>query len=354
MMVIWGLLSAATAFVTGPWSFFTIRMLIGAAEAGLFPGILLYSQRWFLQRYRSRITAGLLIGLPLATAIGAPLSTAFLQLDGVLGLRGWQWMYLGDGIPIALIGISIWFYLTERPSEAKWLTAKERIWLDGELAMERRAIDTVRTHSIWSAMSNPKVLIMTLILAGIGMAGVGLMLFLPQIFKGQGMTNTQAGLFTGVPYVFGTIAMVVCGWISDRTKDRFWIATVTCGCAVAGLLADAILRDSLWVQAAFSLATVGFYGVKSPFWPLPSTFLTGPALVAGLAFINSLGNFAGYVGPIAVGYAKDLIGSFEIGLYVLGRRVGGINPDGLWMCVLDATHRGNGKISRSALNDRTR
>lgn len=317
IMVSWGLLSAATAFVTGPWSFFSIRVLIGAAEAGLFPGILLYFHRWFPQRHRGRVTAGFLIGLPLATAIGAPLSTAFLQMDGIWGLHGWQWMYLGEGLPTALIGVTVWFFLTERPSEAMWLTPEERAWLDSELAMERREIDAARTFSIWSAMANPRVLVLALLFGGIGMAGVGLILFLPQILKGIGMSNNQAGLLTAVPYVFGTIAMVVCGWISDRTKDRFWILTITCGCACLGLIFGAMLRDSLWVLAAFSLATVGFYGMKSPFWPLPSTFLTGPALAAGLAFINSLGNFAGYLGPIAVGYAKDATGSFEVGLYVL-------------------------------------
>jgi len=149
------------------------------------------------------------------------------------------------------------------------------------------------------------------------MAGIGLVLFLPQILKGQGMSNTQAGLMTAIPYVFGTVAMVVCGCISDRTKDRFWMLTATCSCAVAGLILGAMLRDSIWVLAAFSLATIGFYGMKSPFWPLPSTFLTGPALAAGLAFINSVGNFAGYLGPIVVGYAKDATGSFEVSLYVL-------------------------------------
>ena len=317
IMVTWGLLSAATAFVTGPWSFFTVRVLLGAAEAGLFPGILLYFHRWFPQRHRGRVTAGFLIGLPLATAIGAPLSTAFLQMDGLLGLHGWQWMYLGEGIPTALIGVSVWFYLTERPSEAKWLTAAERGWLDHELARERRQIESVRQYSIWSAMANGRVWILTTIFGGIGMAGVGLVLFLPQILKGQGMSNTQAGLMTAIPYVFGTVAMVVCGWISDRTKDRFWMLTGTCSCAVVGLILGAILRDSIWVLAAFSLATVGFYGMKSPFWPLPSTFLTGPALAAGLAFINSVGNFAGYLGPIVVGFAKDATGSFEVGLYVL-------------------------------------
>ncbi len=317
IMVTWGLLSAATAFVTGPWSFFTVRVLIGAAEAGLFPGILLYFHRWFPQRHRGRVTAGFLIGLPLATAIGAPLSTAFLQMDGIWGLHGWQWMYLGEGLPTAIIGCTVWFYLTERPSEAMWLKPEERAWLDAELAMERREIETVQKHSIWMAFSDLRVILLTIIFAGIGMAGVGLILFLPQILKGIGMTNTQAGLLTAVPYVFGTIGMIAAGWISDRTKDRFWILTVTCSCAVAGLVLGAMWRDSLWVLAAFSLATVGFYGMKSPFWPLPSTFLTGPALAAGLAFINSVGNFAGYLGPIAVGYAKDATGSFEVGLYVL-------------------------------------
>ena len=156
-----------------------------------------------------------------------------------------------------------------------------------------------------------------MIYGGIGMAGVGLVLFLPQILKSIGMTNTQAGLLTAVPYVFGTVSMAVSGWMSDHTKDRYWILTITCAFSCAGLVLGAMLRDSLWVLAAFSLATVGFYGMKAPFWALPSTFLTGSALAAGLAFINSLGNAAGYLGPIAVGYAKDATGSFEVGIYVL-------------------------------------
>ena len=282
IMVTWGLLSAATAFVTGPWSFFIVRVLIGAAEAGLFPGLLLYFHRWFPQRHRGRVTAGFLIGLPLATAIGAPLSTAFLQMDGIWGLKGWQWMYLGEGLPTALIGVTIWFYLTERPSEAKWLTQEQKDWLNSELAEERHEIDNVRTHSIWTAMANPRILILTVIFGGIGMAGVGLTLFLPQILKSIGVSNTQAGLLTGVPYIAGTFAMVIAGWLSDVIKDRYWILTVTCGCAVAGLVCGAMWRDSLWVLLPFALATVGFYGMKSPFWPLPSTFLTGSALAAGL------------------------------------------------------------------------
>jgi ACS family tartrate transporter-like MFS transporter len=322
IMITWGILSAATAFATGPWSFFTIRVLLGAAEAGLFPGLLVYFHRWFPQRHRGRVVGWFLTGLPLATAIGAPVSTAFLQLDGVGGLHGWQWMFRGEGIPTALLGLTVFFVLTERPSAARWLRPEERAWLDAELAKERQAIEDVRAHSILSALGNPRVLILTVIFGGIGMAGVGLVLFLPQILKAIGLSNTQAGLLTAVPYVAGTIAMVVCGRISDRTKDRYWILVVTCGLGCIGLMLGAMLRDTLWVLAAFSIATAGFYGMKSPFWPLPSVFLTGPALAAGLALINSLGNFAGYLGPIVVGYVKDTTGSFEGGLYALAAAAG--------------------------------
>jgi MFS transporter, ACS family, tartrate transporter len=317
IMISWGLLSAATALVTGPTSFFVVRVLLGLAEAGLFPGLLLYFHRWFPQQHRGRVVGWFLTGLPLATAIGAPVSTAFLQMDGLWGLHGWQWMFVGEGIPTALVGVSVLFLLTERPAEARWLTVEQRDWLDGALRRETHAIEQVRSHSILSAMTNPRLLILTVIFAGIGMAGVGTVLFLPQILKAIGMSNTHAGLLTSVPYVFGTVAIVLCGHLSDRAADRYWTLVVTCGLATIGMILAAMLHDSLWVLAAFSVATIGFYGMKSPFWPLPSTFLTGTALAAGLALINSLGNFAGYLGPIAVGYAKDATGSFQAGLYVL-------------------------------------
>jgi len=317
IMITWGICSAATAFAVGPWSFFGIRVLLGIAEAGLFPGLLLYFHRWFPQRHRGRVVGWFLTGLPLATAIGGPLSTALLQLDGVLGLHGWQWMFIGEGVPTTLIGVSVIWYLTERPSEASWLTDAEKSWLENELGGERDSVEAVRAHSIFSAMCNVKVLLFTTIFAGVGMSGVGLVLFLPQILKGLGMTNTQAGLLTSVPYVFGTLAIIGFGQLSDRIGDRFWILVGTCACGAVGMAIAGYLHDSLWVLAAFSLATVGFYGMKSPFWPLPSTVLSGPALAAGLAYINAIGNFCGYLGPIVVGYTKDATGSFESGIYVL-------------------------------------
>jgi ACS family tartrate transporter-like MFS transporter len=317
IMITWGICSAATAFVTGPWSFFTIRVLIGIAEAGLFPGLLLYFHRWFPQRHRGRVVGWFLTGLPLATAIGGPISTALLQLDNVWGLHGWQWIFLGEGIPTVLIGVTVMFWLTERPALASWLTDDEKAWLEGELASERQQVEAIRAHSIFSAMLNPRVNLFTVIFAGVGMSGVGLVLFLPQILKGLGMSNTAAGLLTSVPYVFGTVAIIGFGQLSDRIGERFWILTGTCACGAVGMAIGGLLHDSLWVLAGFSLATFGFYGMKSPFWPLPSTVLSGPALAAGLAYINSVGNFCGYLGPIVVGYTKDATGSFEAGIYVL-------------------------------------
>jgi ACS family tartrate transporter-like MFS transporter len=317
IMITWGMCSAATAFATGPWSFFTIRVLLGIAEAGLFPGLLLYFHRWFPQRHRGRVVGWFLTGLPLATAIGGPISTALLQLDGVWGLRGWQWMFLGEGLPTIFIGISVLRYLVERPSAATWLTDEEKAWLEGKLEAEKHEVEKLPAHSIWTAMINPRILAFTVIFAGVGMSGVGLVLFLPQILKGLGMSNNQAGLLTSVPYVFGTIAIIGFGQLSDRLGDRFWILTATCACGAVGMAVAAWLHQSLWVLAAFSLATFGFYGMKSPFWPLPSTVLSGPALAAGLAFINSAGNFCGYLGPIVVGYTKDATGSFEAGIYIL-------------------------------------
>ncbi len=317
IMITWGLLSAATALATGPVSFFIIRVLIGAAEAGLYPGLVIYIYRWFPQRHRGSVIGWFMTSMTLSTAIGAPLSTAFLQLDGVLGLHGWQWIFIGEGLPTVLVGIAVLFVLTERPRDASWLKPAERDWLEGELAKEKHAIEAVRTHSILSAMAEPRVWVLSLLFCGMCMAAVGLILFMPQFLMSAGLTSTQAGLLTAIPYVVGTIAMVVCGKISDRAKNRFGMLVITCGCATVGLVLAAMLHSSLWVLGAFCLATVGIYGVKSPFWPIPSTFLTGPAVAAAVAMINSLGNIGSYLGPIAVGYTKDATGSFEAGIYVL-------------------------------------
>src|SRR5580692_8462094 len=208
IMVSWGLLSGATAFCTGPWSFLTMRFLLGLAEAGLFPGMILFFTYWFPDRHRARIMAGFTVALPLAVAVGAPLSTALLELNGVWGLAGWKWMFVAEAIPTVLVGIFFFFFVTDRPMEAHWLNAEERIWLIDTLEVERKLIEAKRKVTLWQSFWEPKVLILTFNYFGIVTASLGLLLFLPQMVKQLGLSNMQVGWVSMIPYAFGALSMV--------------------------------------------------------------------------------------------------------------------------------------------------
>jgi ACS family tartrate transporter-like MFS transporter len=317
IMITWGLFSGATAFVTGATSFATVRFFLGVSEAGFFPGMILYFTYWFPARYRGRVVGWFMTAIPVSIALGSPISTAFLYLDGFWGLPGWSWLFICEAVPAVVLGVVVLFYLTDRPAQAHWLTPAEREWLVGELQAERTAVDQVRVYSLLQSLINPRVLALAVIYLGIATASVGLVLFLPQIIKQHGLTIMMTGFATAIPYVVGTIGMIVCGYITDRMHERRWNLFFTCMAAAAGLLIAALLSDSLWALAGLSLATVGFYGMKTSFWPLPSTFMSGTAAAAAIAAINSLGNFGGLIGPIAVGWLKDTTGSFGGGLYFL-------------------------------------
>jgi ACS family tartrate transporter-like MFS transporter len=317
IMVSWGLLSGATAFAAGPKSFMVLRFLLGLAEAGLFPGIVLYFTYWFPDRYRARINAGFLLALPVAVATGAPISTALLELNGLFGLRGWQWMYLFEALPTVLIGIAVLFVLTDRPSEARWLDRDERLWLAGRIAEERRLIEAEKRFSMLRAFWDPKVLLLSLNYLGIGVASLGMLLFVPQIIKELGVTNMQVGWVTMIPYLAGALSMLFFGWLSDRLGDRRWMLFWTCVLATLGLVLAGLAVGTWWAIAGITIASAGFYGTKGPFWSMPTMFLTGPAAAAGIAWINSIGNLGGFFGPSLVGWAKVLTGSFAGGLYGL-------------------------------------
>ena len=223
IMITWGLLACATAYVTGATSFGVVRFLLGAAEAGFFPGIILYFTYWFPSYHHARIVSGFLIGLPIAVAAGAPLSTALLGLDGLLGLRGWQIMYLAEGIPTLLIGIVTLFVLTDRPEQAKFLTQEEKDWLRARLDAERTAKESVRTFTLWQSMIDRKVLLLSLNYLGIVTASLGMLFFIPQIIKSIGVTsNMTVGWLTMVPYICGGIGLVIWGFVSDRMNERRW------------------------------------------------------------------------------------------------------------------------------------
>jgi ACS family tartrate transporter-like MFS transporter len=317
IMVSWGLLSGATAFCTGPWSFLIMRFLLGLAEAGLFPGMILFFTYWFPDRHRARIVSGFMVALPLAVAAGSPISTSILELNGVWGLAGWKWMFIAEGVPTVLVGFFILFFVTDRPSLAHWLGDAERDWLITTLETERSLVEAKRKVSFWQSFWDPKVLLLTLNYFGIVGASLGMLLFLPQIVKQLGLSNMQVGWVSMIPYLCGAAAMIVWGWYSDRTGERRWNLFWACIAATIGLIIAGETVGTVWALVGMSIAAIGFYGSKGPFWTMPSMILTGTAAASGIAWINAIGNLGGFFGPSAVGWAKEYTGSFSGGLYAL-------------------------------------
>jgi ACS family tartrate transporter-like MFS transporter len=317
IMVTWGLISGATAFCTGPYSFMAIRFLLGLAEAGLFPGFVLYFTYWFPRHHRARINSGFTLALPIAVALGAPVSTSLLSLDGLWGLKGWQCMYIFEAIPTVLIGVFVFFYLTDRPEVANWLKPQEKAWLAADIAHEKREVEREHNIGLWQSFWDPKVLMLSLNYLGIVTASLGMLLFLPQIVKQLGLSNMEVGWVTMIPYGCGAVSMVVFGRISDRLGDRRWTLFWTCLVSVGGLIIAGLSLGTWWALVGMTIAAIGFYGTKGPFWSIPSVWLTGTAAASGIAWINSVGNLGGFFGPTLVGWAKEMTGSFSGGLYAL-------------------------------------
>ena len=319
ILITWGIFAGLTAMVTGSTSFAIVRFLLGVAEAGFFPGIVLYFTYWFPSYHHARIVSGFLIGLPIAVAAGAPISTGLLGLDGLFGLRGWQIMYIAEAIPTVLVGILTFFVLTDRPEQARFLTAEERTWLATKLRAERKAKEAVKTFSIWQGMFDPKVLLLSLNYLGIVTASLGMLIFIPQIIQSLGtFSNMTVGWLTMIPYICGGVGLVVWGRISDRMNERRWNLLAACVVSTLGLVIAGMTMGTWWAMVGMSIAAVGFYGSKGPFWAMPPMFLTGTAAAASIAWINSIGNLGGFFGPWYVGVMKDATGSFAGGLYGLG------------------------------------
>jgi ACS family tartrate transporter-like MFS transporter len=318
IMITWGILAGLTAVVKDSTTFAIVRFLLGVAEAGFFPGIILYFTYWFPSNHHARIVAGFLVGLPVAVAIGAPISTALLSLDGLFGLRGWQVMYIAEAVPTVVLGVITYFVLTDRPEQAKFLNDEQRKWLVDTIAGERRATEAIRRYTLWEALYNPKVLLMALNYFGIVTASLGMLIFIPQIIKSLGnYSNMTVGWLTMIPYTCGAIAMVTWGRISDRTNERRWNLFIGCVFSFVGLVIAGATMGTWWALVGMSIAAMGFYGSKGPFFAMPPMFLTGSALAAGIAWINSIGNLGGFFGPWYVGTMKDLTGSYAGGLYGL-------------------------------------
>ncbi|HZP99284.1 MAG TPA: MFS transporter [Reyranella sp.] len=320
IMITWGIFAAATAFVTGATSLSIVRFLLGMGEAGFFPGLVLYFTYWFPARHHARIVSGFLIGLPIAVAAGAPVSGALLSLDGLFGYKGWQIMYFAEGAPTIILGILCLFLMTDRPEQAKFLTAEEKTWLTQKIASERKAKEAVRVYSMFESMWNPRVLLLALNYLGIVTASLGMLFFIPQIIKSIGgakMSNLEAILLTMIPYICAGISLYVWGRVSDKMNERRWNLLIACVVSTVGLVMAGLTMGTWWALVGMSIAAIGFYGSKGPFFAMPPMFLSGSALAAGIAWINSLGNLGGFFGPWWIGVMKDVTGTFSGGLYGL-------------------------------------
>lgn len=313
----WGLCACAMAWVQGPKSFLTMRFILGVAEAGFFPGVILYLTYWFPARYRARIISRFMLSIPISLAVGAPVSTWLLQLDGLLGLHGWQWLYILEGVPAAVLPIAVLTLLPDNPTKASWLTEEEKDWLRQELEQDRERGSGKPTASIAKAFTNPIILALGFIYFADTGANLGLSMFLPQIIKAQGFSNLQTGFLSSIPYITGCVGMLTVGYLSDRYKERKWHLIACLMMIAIGLGTAGYLENSVGAIVAISFATLGIMGAKGPFWPIPSAYLTGAGAAAGIALINSMGNLGGFAGPYMVGFAKRLTNSFSGGLYAL-------------------------------------
>jgi MFS transporter, ACS family, tartrate transporter len=316
IMMTWGVVSALTMLVHGPVSFLLVRFLLGVAEAGFFPGVLLYFTYWFPDAYRARVVAALFLAVPGSNAVAAALSGAILGLDGYWGLAGWKWIFLIESAPAVLLAPVVLNVLIDRPSDARWLDRDERAWLEARLLADERAAERAgQRATLAGALRHPRVWVLSFTYLTITSATYGITFFLPLIVKSHGLSNLQTGLVTAVPYVVGTAAMVAWAWSSDRRRERRWHFIIACFVAAGGLLAAAALGASLSAALlALSIAAIGLYGSKPAFWPLPSTFLTGTAAAAGIALVNAVGNLGGFVGPYMIGWIKVTTGSYRAGL----------------------------------------
>jgi ACS family tartrate transporter-like MFS transporter len=315
VMLTWGIISGLMAFVQGTTSFYVMRFLLGAAEAGFFPGIILYLSYWFPARHRAGVTAFFMAAAPISTALGSPISAALLEMDGVMGMHGWQWMFVLEAIPAVILGFVVFFYMTDKPEKAKWLKDDERAWLVNAMNEEAAKKGNAVHHGIVSGMFNPRVLALALIYFGTSAGLYTLGIWAPQIIKQLGVSSMTVGFLNAIPPAVSVLAMVWWSRHSDRTGERTWHVILACLAASVGLVLAAGVNSMVGLIAALTLVNIGISCAKPPLWSMPTTFLSGAAAATGIATINAIGNMGGFVGPAMIGWLKDRTGSFSGGLY---------------------------------------
>lgn len=350
IMVSWGIVSTGMAFVGGTTSLYVARALLGMAEAGFIPGITLYILLWVPLRQRARLTGLWILATPFAGILGGPLSGLLLQLDGVWGLHGWQWLFVAEGLPAVVLGVITYFFLTPRPSEARWLTEGERTWLQGTLKADAEAIEGLgdRRHSLGQALLNWRVLVIGLLYIGMNMGLSGINNWMPTIVKSFGsLTNLEATSLTAFPWACAAVAAVLWGRHSDRRNERYVNLAIPLIVGAAGFAASAYTSSPVLGIICLAVATMGIIAGYAVFWVLPGTFLTGVAAAAGIALINTVGNLGGFIAPFTIGWIKQETGSFTDALLVLA---GGMAVSGLIALLIRPTPRTLNAATTAAAN----
>ena len=326
IMLSWGVISGAMAFIpeisqatgiSAEHTFYLLRILLGFAEAGFFPGIIFFLTLWFPAAYRARIVGYFMAAIPLSSALGSPVSASLLGLDGAWGLRGWQWLFIVEALPSILLAVVTFFYLTDRPADASWLDARSRRWLQRRLALEDTRREHVSPASALASLTDTRVLALSLVYFGKVACLYGVGFWLPTIVKGFGVSIAMTGWVNAIPYVVAFLGMVWWGLRSDPKGERTMHLAIALAIAAIGVGGSAFLADPLVKMIALTLGAFGVYASLPIFWTLPTAFLAGAAVAPGIAAINSIGNLSGYFGPYVMGWIKDATGGFAWGLVTI-------------------------------------
>lgn len=321
IMVLWGLTSAATAFVSEAWQFYLIRLLLGIFEAGFFPGIILYLTYWFPSHRRGRVTGLFLFGMPITGVLGGPLSGMIMEsMEGLGGMHGWQWLFLVEGLPTVLLGFLLYRLLPNKPSEATWLNTQEKTLVQSVLDADHKG-DLKPSHhgKLSAALADPKTYVLAFIYFCCACAVYTVTFWLPTMIKGLGIASLAAiGWMTAVPYIFGAIGVLVISRSSDRFKERRWHVGGTLVVGAAALFATSFLDGAFApVMVLLCIAAFFIFGGGSLFWSIPPTYLSREAAAAGIAVISSIGILGGFVSPTLIGWIKTATGSIQMGLGAL-------------------------------------
>jgi ACS family tartrate transporter-like MFS transporter len=318
LMVTWGVVSCLMMFVRGPLSFYSMRFLLGAAEAGFFPGMILYLKRWFPAKARARAVAWFMLANPIAGIVGSPISGTLLGLRGA-GLSGWQWMFLMEGVPAICLGATVLWILSDRPQDATWLRGGERSWLLEKLAGEQQAESSLKQGSFWQVLIAPRIWMLSIVYFAVSTTMYGITLWLPSVIQSiSGLGNFATSLVAILPFVAAAIAMVLVGSSSDRTGERRWHTAIPAFVAALAIVTAAYGKAPALVIAGVGLAMAFAEGMVGPFWAMATSRMAGLPAAAGIAMINSLANLGGYFGPDIIGLFRTANGGFSGGFLAIG------------------------------------